>query len=137
MFGFSRFEIVGAVAALVALVAVPWALMAEGRSRLLAQDAAQLQRRIDDPVTGYVAQLERCAGSRRLLEGEVAHQNEAIAAWRAESDRLRAEGAAALARAQASVRAAERDAGRILAAQPRPGEERCDAADRLILETVR
>ena len=137
MFGFSRFEIAGAVALLVAIVALPWALMAEGRSRMLKQDVAELRQRIEHPVTGYVAQLERCAGNRQALEAAVQDQNQAIAAWRAEADRARAEGAAALARAQADARAAEREAGRILAAQPRPGEDRCAAADRLILETVR
>lgn len=137
MLGFSRFEIVGVVAAVVAVVALPWALLAEGRSRMLKQDVAELRLRIDHPVTGYVAQLERCAGNRLSLEAAVAGQNHAIAAWRAETDRLKAEGEAALSRAQAATRAAERDAGRILAAQPRPGEDRCAAADRLILETVR
>lgn len=137
MFGFSRFEFAGAVGLLIAVVALPWALLAEGRSRMLKQDVAELRLRIDHPVTGYVAQLERCAGNRLALETEIAGQNHAIAAWRAEADRLKAAGEAALSRAQSATRAAERDAGRILAAQPRPGEDRCAAADRLILETVR
>ncbi|MBX9574987.1 MAG: hypothetical protein K2X07_05045 [Caulobacteraceae bacterium] len=60
-----------------------------------------------------------------------------VAAWRAEADRLKAEGEAALARARAETRSADRRAGRILAAEPRAGEDRCAAADRLSLETVR
>lgn len=136
MLGLSRFEILGVVAAVVAVIALPWALLAEGRARMLKQDVVELRTRIDHPVTGYAAQLERCAGNRRTLEAAVADQGAAVAAWRAEADRLRAEGAAAVARAQAETRAADRRAGRILAAEPRPGEDRCAAADRLILETV-
>lgn len=137
MLGFGKLEIAGFVAGLIALVAVPWALLASMDAARAKREVAALQVRIDHPTTGYVARLASCKADAANLRGAVNHQNAAVAAWEAEAARLQREGVAAVGRAQAETRAAQRRATDILRAQPRAGEDQCAAAARLIEESLR
>lgn len=139
MFGFkiTRLEIVGVLAMLIAVVALPWAMLASADAARAKAEVKTLRGRIEAPATGYIARLTTCQANTTALDGKLAVQNEAVKAWQAEADRLRRQGAAALARAEAETRAAQRRVTDILRATVRPGEDQCAAASRLIEETAR
>lgn len=96
-----------------------------------------LHAEIYDPATGYRDRLTTCANSLSGATSALTQQN-------GEVDRLKREGDAATARAQAAIRTAqeqarvaERQVQSLLSQQPHEGESRCDAAYRLIQEYVR
>lgn len=101
------------------------------------QRAYGLEAEINAPGVGYKDRLTLCvsnlAGAQKALET----QNEAVDELRAAGDAAKARAQAAVDAAQARAAAAQQRAQSLLSEQPRPGETRCEAADRLILEQVR
>ena len=100
------------------------------------QRANGLWSDINAPNVGYKDRLTMCGANLAGTQAALATQNKAV-------DQLKAESAAALARsnaavkaAQATATAAQQRAQALLFEQPRSGETRCEAADRLILEQV-
>lgn len=100
------------------------------------QRADGLEAEINAPGVGYKDRLTLCvsnlAGAQKALET----QNEAVDELRAAGDAAKARAQAAVDAAQARAAIAQQRAQSLLSEQPRPGETRCEAADRLILEQV-
>ncbi|MFN7110340.1 MAG: hypothetical protein ACK4M2_01790 [Brevundimonas sp.] len=100
------------------------------------QRADGLHSEIYTPGVGYKDRLTLCvsnlAGAQKALET----QNKAVDELRAAGDAAKARAQAAVDAAQARAAAAQQRAQSLLSEQPRPGESRCEAAGRLILEQV-
>lgn len=125
-------------AVLIPLVAVT------GRSAIVANAAldraearvVELDRQIQEPVTGYIARLATCRSSLGSMEAGVKTQNAAIEGLRQRALESEARAEAAVRGAQAQARATERRAQAVLQARPRDGEGQCDAAYRLHQENL-
>ena len=100
------------------------------------QRADELDDDINAPGVGYKDRLTLCvsnlAGAKTALET----QNKAVDELRVAGDAAKVRAQAAVDAAQARAAAAQQRAQSLLSEQPRPGETRCEAADRLILEQV-
>lgn len=100
------------------------------------QRADGLHAEIYDPGTGYKDRVTLCAAALAGTQGALDRQNKAVdemaAAMIAQTEKAQA----AVDAAQARALTAQQRANALLFEQPRPGETRCDAADRLILENI-
>lgn len=101
------------------------------------QRANGLWADINAPNIGYKDRLTMCGASLAGTQAALANQNEAVDQLKAESDAALARSNAAVKAAQATATAAQQRAQALMFEQPRPGEARCEAADRLILVQVR
>lgn len=101
------------------------------------QRANGLWSDINAPNVGYKDRLTRCGANLAGAQASLARQNQAVDDLKAASDAAADRAQAAVDAAQARARAAQQQAQALLLETPRPGETRCDAADRLILEQVR
>ena len=107
------------------------------RDRIREEGRANgLHAEIYDPGTGYKDRLTMCGASLAGTQAALANQNKAVDQLKAESDAALARSNAAVKAAQATATAAQQRAQALLFEQPRTGETRCEAADRLILEQV-
>ena len=100
------------------------------------QRANGLWSDINAPNVGYKDRLTMCGASLAGTQSALATQNKAVDQLKAESDAALARSNAAVKAAQATATAAQQRAQALLGEQPRTGETRCEAADRLILEQV-
>lgn len=137
----SRAAIVAGIGCLILLpasvfAAYGWGVAHRDRVREAAR-ADSLHEEIYAGGVGYRDRLTACQSNLRGHEAALAIQSQEV-------QRLAEEGRAATARAQSAIRQAEAKAQQaerrvqsILSAQPRPDEGRCEAALRLIQETVR
>lgn len=100
------------------------------------QRADALWADINAPNVGYKDRLTMCGASLAGTQAALANQNKAVDQLKAESDAALARSNAAVKAAQATATAAQQRAQALLFEQPRTGETRCEAADRLILEQV-
>lgn len=80
----------------------------------------------------YAPRLEAAELRAETLGEDIRRQNQAIDSLKTAADDRAKRAAAAIAAANASRQQAEADAALLLAAQPAPGESRCDAASALI-----
>ena len=100
------------------------------------QRASELHDAIHAEGTGYAARLTTCGANLAGASAALSRQNAEVARLKTEADDATARAQAAVADAQARARSAEQRAQSLLTQQPRDGESRCEAADRLILEHV-
>jgi hypothetical protein len=129
-----RIKLVGAAAlCAVFLSTTIWLFFAEANVK---RDRDRLDAEIETPITGFRDRLATCQAQSRNLEGAITFQSEQVAAWKAEADRIKAEGAQATKAAQDRARSFERQLVGARRAQPKPGETICEAADRTIMERV-
>lgn len=129
-----RFKLIGAAAlCAVFLSTTIWLFFAEGAVR---KDRDRLNDEIEAPTTGFRDRLAQCQAQSRNLEGAITFQSEQVRAWKAEADRIKAEGEQATRAAQDRARTLERQLVGARRAIPNPGETVCEAADRIILERV-
>lgn len=96
-----------------------------------------LYAEINTEGTGYKDRLTMCGANLAGAQSALAQQNQAVDDLKAASDAAAVRAQAAVDAAQARARAAQQQAQALLLETPRPGETRCEAADRLILEQVR
>lgn len=92
--------------------------------------------RLGGEVRTAQADLATCRAERGQFEQDVKAQSDAVAEWKAEADRVRARGQAAVNAARAKSRALELE---LLRSRPLPrleGETPCQAADRMLLEEL-
>ena len=101
------------------------------------QRANGLWSDINAPNVGYKDRLTICDASLAAAQSALARQNQAVDDLKAASDAAADRAQAAVDAAQARATAAQQRAQQLLLETPRPGETRCEAADRLILEQVR
>ncbi|WP_295169649.1 hypothetical protein [uncultured Brevundimonas sp.] len=101
------------------------------------QRANGLWSDINAPNVGYKDRLTMCGANLAGAQSALARQNQAVDDLKAASDAAAIRAQAAVDVAQARARAAQQQAQTLLLETPRPGETRCEAADRLILEQVR
>ena len=95
-----------------------------------------LYAEINTEGTGYKDRLTMCGANLAGVQAALARQNQAVDDLKAASDAAAVRAQAAVDAAQARARAAQQQAQTLLLETPRPGETRCDAADRLILEEI-
>ncbi len=100
------------------------------------QRATELYDAIHAEGVGYAARLTTCVASLGGAKAALDRQNGEVARLKTEADAATARAQAAIVDAQTRARAAEQRAQSLLTQQPRDGETRCEAADRLILEHV-
>ena len=100
------------------------------------QRANGLWSDIKAPNVGDKDRLTMCGANLAGAQSALANQNKAVDQLKAESDAALARSNAAVKAAQATATAAQQRAQALLFEQPRTGETRCEAADRLILEQV-
>lgn len=96
-----------------------------------------LYAEINTEGTGYKDRLTMCGANLAGAQASLARQNQAVDDLKAASDAAAVRAQAAVDAAQARTRAAQQQTQILLLETPRPGETRCEAADRLILEQVR
>lgn len=101
------------------------------------QRANGLWSDINAPNVGYKDRLTMCGASLAGTQAALATQNKAVDQLKSEGDAMLARSNAAVKAAHATATAAQQRAQALLFEQPRTGETRCEAADRLILEQVR
>lgn len=101
------------------------------------QRANGLWSDINAPNVGYKDRLTMCGANLAGAQSALARQNQAVDDLKAASDAAAERAQAAVDAAQARATAAQQRAQQLLLETPRPGESRCEAADRLILEQVR
>ncbi|MCG2665043.1 hypothetical protein [Brevundimonas sp.] len=101
------------------------------------QRADGLDDDINAPGVGYKDRLTLCVSNLAGAQKAMETQNKAVDELRAAGDAAKGRAQAAVDAAQARAAAAQQRAQSLLSEQPRPGETRCEAADRLILEQVR
>lgn len=101
------------------------------------QRANGLWSDINAPNIGYKDRLTMCGANLAGAQSALARQNQAVDDLKAASDAAAVRAQAAVDAAQARATAAQQRAQQLLLETPRPGETRCEAADRLILEQVR
>lgn len=99
--------------------------------------SAELHAQINAPGIGYKDRLTMAHANLAGAQAALATQNKAVDALKAASDAAAVRAQAAVDAAQARATQAQQRAQQLLLETPRPGETRCDAADRLILEQVR
>ena len=92
---------------------------------------------INAPNIGYKDRLTMCGANLAGAQSALARQNQAVDDLKAASDAAAARAQVAVDAAQARATAVQQRAQALLLETPRPGETRCEAADRLILEQVR
>lgn len=81
--------------------------------------------------------LGRCNERAAALEAGIAAQNAAVGGLQRESEARVAESARAASAARSVAESWRLQAAAVMAAQPKPGESACSAAERLIRETAR
>lgn len=113
--------------ALVVIAVLVLAVRFEHGELLKARAALAAQKKAD------AALLLQCNRNASALDGALSRQNAAVASWAAAAARSRAQSAAALAAARAAGVAYSDAERRLLAAQRKPGQSACAAADQLIL----
>lgn len=96
-----------------------------------------LYAEINTEGTGYKDRLTMCGANLAGAQSALARQNQAVDDLKAASDAAAVRAQAAVDAAQARATTAQQRAQILLLETPRPGETRCEAADRLILEQVR
>ena len=101
------------------------------------QRANGLWSDINAPDVGYKDRLTMCDANLAGAQSALDRQNQAVDDLKAASDAAADRAQAAVDAAQARATAAQVRAQSLLLETPRPGETRCEAADRLILEQVR
>lgn len=102
----------------------------------LKAEVATLRARIDDPQTGYVHQIAVCHVNEATILQAIEKQNAAMFVAAREAEAIKFKTAAAAAAAERALAAANRRVGQILSQHAREGESSCDAADRVILESL-
>lgn len=100
------------------------------------QRASELHDAIHAEGTGYAARLTTCGANLAGASAALSRQNGEVARLKTDADAATARAQAAVGDALARARSAEQRAQSLLIQQPRDGESRCEAADRLILEHV-
>lgn len=129
--GFSYLSIAGAVAGLVAVVAVPWAITADATARIETRRANTAEAKADDAVR----RLSTCQATNQTITAALAEQNTAVARMRADGE-LRAAQAAKDVQDARSVAESYRKRSAVALAT-KPGADACASADALILEMIR
>lgn len=99
--------------------------------------ADELYGQIHDKGTGYADRLTTCGVNLASVGAVVERQSKAVDQLKADADAATARAQASVREAQTRARTAERQVQALMAEQPREGEGRCEAAYRLIQETVR
>ncbi|WP_297803374.1 hypothetical protein [uncultured Brevundimonas sp.] len=120
------------IATVICLVAVPLAVFSSYGWGLSHRDFV----RVDGELKEERAQHAACQLDRAHAQTALRNQSAQIEALAAAGEVAKAEAEARVKEAQTRARAAEREVHRILAEQKREGETACDAAFRLIMETV-
>lgn len=98
---------------------------------------SELYDQIHAAGVGYKDRLTMSRANLAGAQAALATQNKAVDDLKAASDAAAVRAQAAVDAAQARATVAQQRAQQLLLEQPRPGETRCEAADRLILEQVR
>jgi len=111
-------KVATAGAAVIAAVLMVMLGVSYMQNRDLTAQRQALSSAINDPVTGYVAQLAQARTNVKTLEVRVAQQNEAIDKLSAESAARLATSRRELAAAQAQTRTMERKLAGFLATKP-------------------
>ena len=131
-------------AVLGCVVFIPLAVTASYQWGVTHRDMVREEQRanglwsdINAPNVGYKDRLTMCGANLAGAHSALARQNQAVDDLKAASDAAAVRAQAAVDAAQARARAAQQQAQALLLETPRPGETRCEAADRLILEQVR
>jgi hypothetical protein len=137
--GFAAWKIGAIIAALVMVVLGGFLVKTSLDNRNLEKQKSELTRRIEDPVTGYIAQLNTARNNVVILKGAIEKQNSEFrkqsAASQAELNRLRGE----LKLAQAQSRAYQKRVNELMS-RPIKGNnatERMEDVDKMILEDLR
>lgn len=123
---------------------IPLAVFSSYRWGVTHHDLVQEQDRADElyaqinaPNIGYKDRLTMARANLAGAQSALARQSQAIDDMKAATDAAADRAQAAVDAAQARATAAQQLAQQLLFETPRPGETRCEAADRLILEQVR
>lgn len=137
----SRLAVISAVGCLIFIplavfTAYGWGVSNRDRIRE-EQRADGLYDQIHAAGVGYKDRLTMSQANLAGAQAALATQNKAVDDLKAASDAAAVRAQAAVDAAQARATAAQQRAQQLLLEQPRPGETRCEAADRLILEQVR
>lgn len=137
----SRLAVISAVGCLIfvplaVFTAYGWGLSNRDRIRE-EQRADGLYDQIHAAGVGYKDRLTMSQANLAGAQAALATQNKAVDDLKAASDAAAVRAQAAVDAAQARATVAQQRAQQLLLEQPRPGETRCEAADRLILEQVR
>lgn len=137
----SRLAVISAVGCLIfvplaVFTAYGWGVSNRDRIRE-EQRADGLYDQIHAAGVGYKDRLTMSQANLAGAQAALATQNRAVDDLKAASDAAAVRAQAAVDAAQARATVAQQRAQQLLLEQPRPGETRCEAADRLILEQVR
>lgn len=137
----SRFAVAAAAGCAIFIPAAIFAAYGWGvahHDRVQAEArAVELDAAINAPGVGFKDRLTLCAANLAGAQAAVVRQNAAVDAMAAAALERTRQAQAAVDAAQARARDAQRQAQVLISQQPQPGESRCDAADRLILEQVK
>lgn len=119
-------------------IGTSWSLGVANAGKVTAERAhKKLDDEVNTPVTGLRFQYAQCTAERGNLKAAAEAQNAAVSAMKAEADRRARQAAQAVSAARQKQRTAEARARALLTQSPRPGESLCEAADRIIMESVR
>lgn len=137
----SRLAVISAVGCLIFIplavfTAYGWGVSNRDRIRE-EQRADGLYDQIHAAGVGYKDRLTMSHANLAGAQAALATQNKAVDDLKAASDAAAVRAQVAVDAAQARATVAQQRAQQLLLEQPRPGETRCEAADRLILEQVR
>jgi hypothetical protein len=136
--GLNMWKIGAIIAAIITLIIGGLAVKTQIENRQLDKQRVELQKSINDPVTGYVARLTTAQNSVITLKAAVQKQNTEFIrqsnAAKAELARLKRE----LSVAQAQTKVYQRRVNELLnkPIEGRTPQERYDSVDKLILEDL-
>lgn len=107
--------------------------------QMLRWDIGSLEKEINDPVNGYMVQLDRSRGQAERLKAALDNQNAEVQHWREEAEQKKGELAKRLAEAD---RLAEQDKLKMIEIMSRPllGKDVCARVieiDGRLLETLK